>query len=529
MDAYLTWGTTLLSLNRDLEASGKFEQAILIDPARKPALADRYYSWGNALADQNRIEEAIEKYREAIRLNRDHACSCQNVAYYLGSQGRFREAWSEWERAAQAYRRGVLKAKEDGDADYFRYFGSVLKKLGEPNTEEVYQEGLRLDPHHAGILSDLVDLYLEQEDELVLPEGKPDREGRTIAHARARETYRKAEQMLRKEESKTEDTSTLLQLGQLYLSMEEYDEAEKRLLNALDRDKESVDVYKSLGVLYTRKENFRKAIECFREALRRDPDDLAARSSLAEAYLKAQIPDKAEIEYKKVLGITAVHVESEIGLGQVYTTLAESGTQDLYEEAVHHFTRAIQIGKASPSSASKRLKRKEWAAVYYSTGYAKVKLYDASKPPRTKRLLRQALQDFDRCLEHDRDYHQVERARQRILERLRPSLPDRLLEKVGTIAILALSAFVFVLTQVSFFLKGSFGDLRYYVPTTFGSLILMIAGFYLSRLLKLKGTGIELEESSVDQTLIPAPEILEFSVSIGAGGNPSPCRRRMGS
>jgi hypothetical protein len=175
------------------------------------------------------------------------------------------------------------------------------------------------------------------------------------------------------------------------------------------------------------------------------------------------------------------------------------------------------------------LKRKEWAAVYYSTGYAKVKVYGASKQPRRERLLHQALQDFDRCLEHDRDFHKAERARQKVMERLRPSSPDRLLEKVGPIAILALSGFVFVLTQVSFFLEGKFGDLRYYVPTTFGSLILMIAGFYLSRLLKLKGAGIEREESSVDQTPIPTPGTLEISVSIGDGGNPTPCRRRMGS
>jgi hypothetical protein len=65
--------------------------------------------------------------------------------------------------------------------------------------------------------------------------------------------------------------------------------------------------------------------------------------------------------------------------------------------------------------------------------------------------------------------------------------------------ILAMSAFVFVLVQISFLRKGMFHDLAFYVPVTFGSIILMIAGFYLPRLLKLKVAGIELEKSSVDQ------------------------------
>jgi hypothetical protein len=307
--------------------------------------------------------------------------------------------------------------------------------------------------------------------------------------------------------------------------MEEYDEAEKHLRKALEGDKESVGTSKSLGVLYARKGNFRKAIECFHEALHRDPDDLAARSRLAEAYLKAQFPDKAETEYKKILGVTVDHIESEIGLGQVCLGLAESGDQSYYQEAVHHFTRATQIGKATPSSTSRRLKRKEWAAVYYSTGYAKVKVCEASQQPGGERLLRQALQDFARCLEHDPDYHRAERAKQAVLERLRVPSRERPWESIGPLAVLALSGFVFALTQVSFFMKGRFGDLRYYVPTTFGSLILMIAGSYLSRLLKWEGAGIEREDNLVDRTPLPAPAALE--ISLWDGAEASPCRRRM--
>jgi len=70
---------------------------------------------------------------------------------------------------------------------------------------------------------------------------------------------------------------------------------------------------------------------------------------------------------------------------------------------------------------------------------------------------------------------------------------------VGQGTILFVSGFVFLLTQISFLVTGKLSDPRYDVPVTFGSIILMIAGFYLPRLLKLKVAGIELEKSSVDQ------------------------------
>jgi hypothetical protein len=91
---------------------------------------------------------------------------------------------------------------------------------------------------------------------------------------------------------------------------------------------------------------------------------------------------------------------------------------------------------------------------------------------------------------------------------------------------LASSAFVFVLAQVSFLLKGKFGDPRYYVPTALGSVVLMIAGFYFSGLLRLKGAGIDREESSAESIRIPTPGTLDVSLSNGEGGNPPPCRGR---
>jgi tetratricopeptide (TPR) repeat protein len=113
------------------------------------------------------------------------------------------------------------------------------------------------------------------------------------------------------------------------------------------------------------------------------------KNNLAEAYLKGGKLDKAEAEYKRILSITANHVESEIGLGQVYTAMAEGCRDgDFYDEAIHHFKRAIDMAKNNSSKVSKKMTSQEWAAVYYASGYARVKLHGCGM---LERILSRAL------------------------------------------------------------------------------------------------------------------------------------------
>jgi hypothetical protein len=119
-------------------------------------------------------------------------------------------------------------------------------------------------------------------------------------------------------------------------------------------------------VIYT------KAVQYFDQAEQKDIDDLTViiGSNLAEACLKAKLADRSEAEYKKILGGTALHVESHIGLGEVYTAMGDAGDGDMYDEA---------IGRST--YGSKRLKKKDLSAALYSRGYANVKLYEDSKRP----------------------------------------------------------------------------------------------------------------------------------------------------
>ena len=102
---------------------------------------------------------------------------------------------------------------------------------------------------------------------------------------------------------------------------------------------------------------------------------------------------------KKILNITPYHVESLIGMGEVCTAMAEQGEWDHYGLSIHYYTDGINI--ANNDDGSKMLIKRELAAVLYSRGYARTKMYEESKD---ESMLRLALKDFKGCKKNDR-YH----------------------------------------------------------------------------------------------------------------------------
>ena len=223
------------------------------------------------------------------------------------------------------------------------------------DAEEIYKQGLALNPHHIGILTDLVDLYLEKSEEDIAE--------RTTFYWKAREVYEKAEGILKDQITKSEDANTLFQLGDLLLKMKEYEEAEKILLKALEKDKTSAETYAKLGEISTFKEDYKKAIQYFESAIKRDPYDLMIKSALAEAYHNGKLGGEGRNEYKKILNITPYHQESLIGLGEVYTVMGERENGDvdiidMYDQSISYFTEAINL--ANSEKASKDLRKRSW-------------------------------------------------------------------------------------------------------------------------------------------------------------------------
>jgi tetratricopeptide (TPR) repeat protein len=484
---YRNWGNALAVQKKYDEAIEQYQKAIDKDPN----YASAYFSWGIVLAVQKKYEEAIKKYQEASQIEADNVVTVyalHNIADLLWRQGKYQESWEEWEKVRKAYKNKKQTAIKFHIAHFFQYFGQVVRETaGDPKkAKEIYEEGLALEPNHIGILTGLVDLYLEKSDVDV------DVNERTTAYWRAREAYNKAVGILEDQITRTQDADSYRQLGE-----------------SLERYGESAELFADLGVLYTRKGRFKKACKYFEKAHRLDPDNLTIWSNLAEAYLKLNLKDKAEMEYKAILRITHGHIESHIGLGEVYTTMGDDGDGDMYDLAIHHFAEGIKLAKSMdkgsrrPKKGSKQLKTKELAAAYYSLGYARVMLYEASNTPKDESQLRQARENFVVCFKMDPDHHKAQRAKEKLEQRLNRFTPQGLIERVGPWVIAILSFLVFVVCQLGFFFNvpKSIGP-DFYALLTFGSLIFMVAGLYMPHILKLRVGGIELEKSPVEQITI---------------------------
>jgi tetratricopeptide (TPR) repeat protein len=300
-------------------------------------------------------------------------------------------------------------------------------------------------------------------------------------------------------------------MGELYLLMSEYDEAKKCLEEALNMDESqgagSPDYSRTakpaanLGVLCVRREEYTNAIDYFQRALRIDPDDLSLRSNLAEAYLKNKQLDRAESEFNAVLERAPCHVESIIGLGEVYVALAEMGDADLFETAVERYGQAIRLGVQK--QGSKRLKKSELAGVYYARGYARVRIYEVSGTPLDCSPLSDALKDFNQCFSLNPTHFRAKRAIEKVKKLLPRYSPQGAIERWGPAVVVAMSLIVFITAQVVFFApffasRSQFLSANHYVALTTGSIVLLVAGVYLPRVIKLRVAGVELEKSAVD-------------------------------
>ncbi len=369
-----------------------------------------------------------------------------------------------------------------------------------------------MEPNHTGILIGLANLYLEKKDNKEVREKNDsdkasDTDGRATYYSKALKYYKQAKELLEKDD----DVGYLLALEDLAITMdditeEDFTKTEKVLKAAREKDYQSAESYSNLGVFYTHKKDFGRAIKYFEKAANLEPYDIELRNQLASVYLKDKKTEEAEEEYKKIFEITTNNIESHIGLGEVYTAMGEKD-EDMYNKSIHHFTEAVKL--AESKNRSKRLKGKEFAAVYYSRGYARVKFYEASKISGDQRLLQQALDDFKRCIEKDPDHYKARRAKEKLEESLRSFTPQWLTEKVAPWLIFSFSLIVFGLSQWGFFSdmlrKSAEGDsgksinAAAYISLTFGTLVFMVVGFYLPQILKLKIAGIELEKSPVTQ------------------------------
>jgi tetratricopeptide (TPR) repeat protein len=507
---HINWGAALENQGKPTEAIEQHRRATELDPKS----AQAYHNWGLVLDKQGHFREAIEKTRHAMRVNPDFAYAYHNVAYYLWKQGDYKAGRRAWKDALQVYGRRRISARDEKNADFFFYYGGVLYDIeGDFNAaEDVFLEGLSVNPDHPGLLMSLGDLYTERCQQNFHShhiKEKLTRHWEQTFHAhpiedklaelwKAREHFERSELILRQRLEQSESLESRKQLGKLYLKIEKYHEACEHLEMTHRRYPEDPEICGSLGVAYSRIEDYFRAADYFEKAHKVSPADLTIWSNLAETYLKIKKVDLSEKEYRRILQITEEHIDSQVGLGEVYTAMADAGETDLYYVARKHYGRAIQL--AESRQGSKRVTPKELAAMFYARGYAAVKAYEALGPLGDESLLSASHEDFEQCCRHDPEHYKGERARDKITKRRGVFTPDWVTRKLAPWLILAPSFFILIAAQIGFwFYKTDKFDIGQYAKLTFGALVFLIVGLVLPQISKLKGPGIELEKSPVNQ------------------------------
>lgn len=260
-------------------------------------------------------------------------------------------------------------------------------------------------------------------------------------------------------------------------------------------DYATIDICNQLGHVYFQQKKYKQAKKYFLKALRLDRAILMTKSNIAATYVNLGELEEAEKEYHTILKVTQYNVEAQSGLGETYLRMADNGDKDLYKESISYFDRALELTKQE-ISASKVLKKKEKAAIYYLRGYAKVKLQECLKIKSIKEelLLYEAKKDFQECLKLNPEYHKAKRAIEKINKKINYLNPQRL----GSVLIIILALIIFGAGLYSLDAKYLI-DVKYSILLLFGGMVFLILGTFFHQLSKFKVGNIELEKSSIDQ------------------------------
>lgn len=415
------------------------------------------------LMEMNRYQEAISVLETIVKARPEHPYANHNLAAITHDRGRYEEAWGKWMHAIKVYKqqgslltRAIEEGKNADSNEIYNHAAILFYVLHKPDeAEKILKEGRDFNPNNTLILNLLATVYWENKDELTDLDAESIRR-KIEFHKQGMECFQKAERLLQDRSKRYPNYSLLVELGDLYLLHEDYAKARLCFEQARDRDSAAYLPYAKLGVIDLRERQPDKAIPLLCEAQKRNPDDLDIKISLAEAYLRAEKLSEAETAYRQVLNLAPNHVQSSIGLGELYSVLGDKDP-DRYSEAIDLFSKALELAD-NEKARSKYLKKTEKAAVHYQIGYARVQCYESSGIRRDTTLLKLAEKEFDQCIALNPSHQKARRAKEKIERCWVYFKRDRLTETVGPRSIYRMSIAVFLAVQIAFFLGPLFNQ-----------------------------------------------------------------------
>jgi|GEM_PF-3459492 len=470
------------------------------------AEASLHFVRGAAQAGLKLYGEAIDSYEQASETSEMFAVHAINAtAAVLATQGRYGESWRQLAKLDVGLER-VEELPDDvlEDEQWLAYGTGKLWYEDFEKAQDAFEEAVRSGPKNPNAWAKLMVLCLARREQNIEKES----DWKWQAYA----AYRKAVSLLKAQFDDSASTEPLVALGLLHLLMDELDAAEPMFEQAIRCDSSPMAPFAGLGLIHVRRGKYAEAIERFDSALVREPDSLTIKCHLADAYFRLGRHASAHDAYEEVLRVAPDNVGAQIGAGEALIELAEkSADESLYEDAEAHLTKAIDLADAiKPGSPDRKgstgLGVRQWADLYYARGYVRGKLYEAEMATRiglsarsVRNRLAGARRDFESAAKTHVNPHRAERAATNIRKRLRVLFPSMLTEVYAPFAVVAIAFALLVVVQVFFFSKTSFSegkDTTAYTTLTLALLMLIVAGFYLPQVLKLKLGGIQLEKAS---------------------------------
>ena len=502
----INYSNCLINTNKLEEAHKVIDRALLINPRNEHA----YFIKGCIFEKTRSYQQAITMYSKVMELNPNYVYGLHKTAQIQLRNGDFEKSWRTWDNVVSLYYRIDTNPEIQKDAEFYFNYGNVKHQIyGElEEAKRIYNKGLHNNPDHIGILISLTSLYMELNKQATIDY--------STNYINAIETYTKAKNLLFKKSIKNK--SYFQQLGILHLSIENFADADKDLKSAWKTDNYCLISNKYLGLLNYLQDNKNEALQYLKAAHAIDPEDLTLWSYLAATYLNNNQYDLAEQEYHKILKVAPNHIESHIGMGELYVAMADKEEKELYEDAIRHYDRAFKLSQFRKGSylfsfnrnrikeeGSVRLRNKEIADLLYSRGYAKIKLYESNKLFTDLSFLNEAKEDFRKCLKIDPDHLKAHKALKKLDKRIGNFLsPQKIRESYAPLIVVFLSFFVFLAGQfLYFFGKPVFQEtivftdaisFTNYVILSFNALLFLIAGLYLPQILKIKFGTLELEK-----------------------------------
>ncbi len=498
-----------VAMNRYQEALDYADDAIklLANGGGEPrAEASLHFIRGAAQTGTKLYGEAMDSYELASTTSDEFAVHAVNaVAAVLATQGRYEESWRQLAKI-DAARKRVEELPDDvlTDEQWLAFGTGKLWYEDFEKAEKVFRKAVKSGPKNPNAWAKLMVLCLACREQSI--------EEESDWKWKAYDAYRKAIPLLNAQLTDSESAAPLAALGSLHLLMDELDSAKAMFEQAIECDSAPMEPFAGLGLIQARRGKYAEAIEHFDSALVREPDSLTVKCHLADAYFRLGRHALAHDKYEEVLRVAPDNVGARIGAGEALIELAEKSTDEsLYEDAEAHLTKAIDLADAiKPGSPDRKgstgLGVRQWADLYYARGYVRGKLYEAEMTtriglsPRSARdLLAGAQRDFESAAQTQVNPHRAERAATNIRKRLRVLYPSMLTEIYAPFAVVTIAVVLLAVVQVFFFTKTSFSegkDTAAYTTLTLALLMLIVAGFYLPQVLKLKLGGIQLEKAS---------------------------------